>query len=64
MGEYLLRVKEVASILGLRPASVRKMLTQGRLQRVYPTGLRAVRVSSLEVERILREGTLHAGKQR
>lgn len=70
--DRLYRVWEVAEILGLRPASVRKLLSQGKLRRVYPTGLRAVRIRASEVEQILREGTLrpvcqrspHAGEQR
>jgi excisionase family DNA binding protein len=55
MPTQLLRIGEVAARLGLRPATVRKMLTRGVLPRIRPTK-RAVRVREIDVEALIRQG--------
>ncbi len=49
----LLRIDEVAEVLGLRPATVYKMIREGRLPIVRPTGARAVRVREGDVQALI-----------
>ena len=55
MATQLLTVVEVADRLGLRVATVRKMLSRGDLPRVRPTK-RAVRVRETDVEALILRG--------
>jgi excisionase family DNA binding protein len=55
MATQLLTVVEVAARLGLRAATVRKMLSRGNLPRVRPTK-RAVRVREVDVETLIQRG--------
>ena len=50
----LLRVNEAAELLGLQPATVRRMIREGALAVVRPTGRRAVRVLHEDVEALAR----------
>ncbi len=50
----LLRVEEAATLLGLQPVTVRRMIREGRLPLVRPTGFRAVRVREDDVEALTR----------
>ena len=52
----LLRVEEAAQLLGLQPATVRRMIREHRLPVVRPTGARAVRVREEDVEALIRVG--------
>jgi excisionase family DNA binding protein len=54
MNGKLLTVTEAASALGIRPATVRAHLLRHRL--TYIKVGRAVRISTTEIERILRDG--------
>ncbi len=53
--EKLLRVDEVAELLGLRPSTVRKLIYLRAIPVVRPTK-RAVRVRQGDVEAIIRRG--------
>jgi len=55
--ERLLRDSEVASRLGLRVATIRKMRADGRLPSVRPTGKRAVRIPSDAVDALMQRRT-------
>ncbi len=55
MTDRLLRVDQVAEILGLRPATIRKLIWLRRIPVVRPTR-RAVRIKESDVERIVRLG--------
>lgn len=44
-------VHDVAGLMGLHPNTVRKMLRDGRLERIPNTG-RAVRIAAAEVESV------------
>jgi len=53
----LLKVDIAASRLGLSPYTIRKMLSQGELTRVYPTKKRgAVRILESEVDELIARG--------
>ncbi len=58
--EKLLRVDEVAELLGLRPSTVRKLIYLRAIPVVRPTK-RAVRVRQGDVEAIIRRGHQPAG---
>jgi excisionase family DNA binding protein len=58
----LMKVPEVADVLGLQPVTIRRMLHDGRLQVVRPTGGRAVRVRSEDVEALVRLGMSGIGR--
>lgn len=58
----LLRVDEVAERLGLKPATVRKMIYQRRIPVVRPTK-RAVRIREEDVEAIIRLGLTPARRE-
>jgi len=58
-GQGLLRIDQAASLLALRPATVRKMLARGAIEAVRLSP-RAVRVRRSDVERIIRLGHLPA----
>lgn len=51
----LVTVNQAATMLGLRPGTIRAWYYQRRLSRVR-VGKRAIRIPLLEVQRILREG--------
>ena len=51
----LLRIKEAAHRLGLRPSTVRKLIHLGQIPAVQPTK-RAVRVREEDVEALIRVG--------
>jgi len=53
----LLRVTEAAEALGLKPPTLRRMIRQGQIQVVRPTGARAVRVRLDDVEALIRATT-------
>jgi excisionase family DNA binding protein len=53
----LLRVEEAAEALGLKTPTLRRMIRRGQLQAVRPTGARAVRVRSEDVEALIRAGS-------
>jgi excisionase family DNA binding protein len=53
--ERLLTVEETALRLGLKPATIRRMIFQRRIDTVRPS-LRAVRVPESAVRRILEQG--------
>jgi excisionase family DNA binding protein len=55
MATQLLTVPQVASRLGLQPATVRRMLQRGVLARVRPTK-RAVRVREQDLEALILRG--------
>ena len=44
MTKILLTVPEAAAVLGLRVPTLRRMIYEGRLRPVHPTGSRAVRL--------------------
>ena len=54
-GEKLLTVQQVAERLGLREATVRKLIFQRRIDTVRPS-VRAVRVPESAVRKILEQG--------
>jgi excisionase family DNA binding protein len=54
-GEKLLTVQQAAEQLGLREATVRKLIFQRRIDTVRPS-VRAVRVPESAVRRILEQG--------
>jgi excisionase family DNA binding protein len=58
----LLKVDEAAKLLGLQPATVRRMIREQRLPVVRPTGARAVRVREEDVEALIRIGYRPAGR--
>ncbi len=58
----LMKVPEVADILGLQPVTIRRMIHDGRLPAVRPTGGRAVRVRAEDVELLVRFGMSGAGR--
>jgi excisionase family DNA binding protein len=47
---------EAARLLGLRPATIRRMRADGRLPFVKPTGMRAVRIRVEDIEALMRPG--------
>ena len=51
----LLRAEEAAALLGLKPATIRKMIWRREIPVVRPTK-RAVRIRSEDVEAIIRLG--------
>ena len=51
----LLRVSEVAVLLGLRPSTIRKMILQRKIDVIRPTS-RAVRIPESAVEAIVKKG--------
>jgi excisionase family DNA binding protein len=51
----LYRVEDAASLLGLQPSTLRKMIFERRITVVRPTA-RAVRIPETELARIQREG--------
>jgi len=51
--DRLMTVEQAAAALALRPSTVRKLLTHGKLCRVYPTGARAVRIRLSEVTALI-----------
>jgi len=53
----LLRIDQVATLLALRPSTVRKLLARGAIEAVRLSP-RAVRVRRSDVERIIRLGCL------
>ena len=55
MATQLLRIGEVAARLGLKPATVRKMLARGELLKMRPTK-RAVRVREEDLEAFIQRG--------
>ena len=58
----LLRDEEAAELLGLRPGTIRRMRSTGRLPEVRPTGGRAVRVREEDVRALMRVGSIRAEK--
>ena len=58
----LMKGPEVADILGLQPVTIRRMIHDGRLPVVRPTGGRAVRVRSEDVEALVRLGMGGTGR--
>ena len=56
MATQLLTVGEVAARLGLRPATIRKMLWRGELPTIRPTTRRAVRVREEDLEALIERG--------
>jgi excisionase family DNA binding protein len=57
--DYLLRVPEAAKKLGLRVSTIRKMITERRIDVVRPTA-RAVRIAASTVDEIIRRGACPA----
>lgn len=55
MSERLLTVLEAADRLALRPATIRRMILERRIDTVRPS-VRAVRIPEAAVARILRQG--------
>ena len=55
MGEKLLTVQQAAERLGLREATVRKLIFQRRIDTVRPS-VRAVRVPESAIKKILERG--------
>jgi len=51
----LLRIDEAAHRLGLKPSTIRKLITRGEIPAVRPTK-RAVRVREEDVEALIRVG--------
>ena len=62
MTQRLLRVEEVADLLGLRTSTVRKMIYLRQIPIVRPTK-RAVRVREEDVEAIIRLGLVPARRE-
>ncbi len=62
MSQRLLRVEEVADLLGLRTSTVRKMIYLRQIPIVRPTK-RAVRVREEDVEAIIRLGLVPARRE-
>jgi len=60
----LLRLDEVATRLGLKLATVRRMVREGRLATVRPTGRRAIRVREEDVEALVRRDHATGGNHR
>lgn len=54
--EKLFRVPEAASVLNIRPATLRRWIFDGKVA-VVRVGSRAIRISSEEITRIVREGS-------
>jgi excisionase family DNA binding protein len=54
--DRLMTVKQAAAALALRPSTVRKLLTNGHLRRVHPTGARAVRIRMSEITGLIDQG--------
>jgi excisionase family DNA binding protein len=53
----LLRVEEAATALGLKIPTVRRMIRRGQIPAVRPTGARAVRVRSEDIDAVIRLGS-------
>ena len=58
----MLRVEEAAQELGLKPSTIRAWILRRRI--TYVKLNRAVRIPRVEVERIIREGTIPARQVR
>jgi len=63
MVERLLTREEVAKRLGVSERTVHQLVVDGLLARVRPTGRRAVRFSSVEVQRLIQTGRQVADRQ-
>lgn len=62
-GEKLLGVVQVAERLGLKPATIRRMILERRIDVVRPSA-RAVRIPESTVDRIMEQGYRPAIKRR
>ena len=54
--EKLFRVPEAAGVLNIQPGTLRRWIFDGKIS-VVRVGTRAVRISSEEIARIVREGS-------
>ncbi len=54
--EKLFRVPEAASVLNIQPGTLRRWIFDGKIS-VIRVGTRAIRISSDEIARIVREGS-------